>query len=816
MFEAYKIGVRIGVVDRTRGSILKLASQFAKAQKEASAFLKTLMDVNAELRRPTSWASSAAADFRNARREAEGYARASRSARGAGGAAASGSAGVRGGGLAIIGTGMALSGAAMARSGGGRGTPPLLGGGSGGFPRLPGSGSGGIPGLPGGRGANAASLPGTSFFAMAGRGGSGMPPRGGGGGNGGQNNPNAAFTGIAGGMLTAEAGREMLGMLEGPIEQASDYQRAVAKFSLFGLGDKLNKQAIQFATSMNIVGTSMTQAVEFMTEAQGVFRESGLNGPEALAGAKLAAPILAKINFATASLDATSRARMATQSLDMLRFIESDGGLSSPKRFNQLAEAGWKAIRSSGGNVNWSQLRQFLSTSSVAGKGLSDTALFGELEPIIGELKGGAAGHGLMTAYSRLNGLQRLMPRIFTHEALRLGLWDRSKLTFNSQGGVKDIRGNPLNSSALFSSDPVQWYEKVVLPAYQKAGIVKQNDVFRENAILFGNTGSKLFSLVYQQQANIANSVQAQKKTLGINASVGAAKNTLAGQMQEYHADMESLQTAWGQTILPMLVEGLKVLTPLLKDLTQWMRDSPTTVRILTAAFASLGATLVIGGALTTVASGFSLLRLSLGGGTLASSITGAASAMNGLKLACAAFVAWEVGSLIGKLLSDHGNKETQDAMGDKNATIGGTAYERINPFNPKTGKREFSFGGLVSTFWNPVPTASDATTIKSNNLLEANYHRVWQNGGWLTPKQAMQWDAARASATPGTSSGTSPYVPSPKQTQTIQVNSTVNLDGKAVAKAVTTHQVDAATGPQTGMSSFDSSMFPAYIGMNN
>jgi hypothetical protein len=738
MFEAYKIGVRIGVIDGTRGSILKLAMQFAKAQKEASAFLDTLRAVNEELRRPSSWASSAASDFRNARREAEGYARATRSARSAG----SGSSGAVGGGLVAVSAGMAAAG--RGSGGGWGGGVPLLAGSSGGGPRLLGMAGG----------------------ALAGRGsGGGWGGSGGGSANGGGM---GAFAGVAGGMLTAEAGRSMLGMLGGPIDEAADYQQAVARFSLYGLTDKLNNDAIKFATSMNIVGTSMTQAVDFMTEAQGVFRESGLSGPEALAGAKLAAPVLAKIDYATASLDSSTRAKMATQSMDMMRFIESYGGLSSPQRFNQLANEGWKAIRSSGGNVNWSQLRQFLSTSSVAGKGLSDTALFGEMEPIIGELKGGAAGQGLMTSFSRMNGLQRLMPRIFQHEVLRLGLWDRSKLTFNSQGGIKDISGNPLSSAGMMSTDPVQWYEKVVLPAYKKAGITQQNDIFRENAVLFGNTGSKLFSLIYQQQANIANSVMAQQKTLGIDASVDASKGTYAGQLQDYHAKMKDLQIELGTTILPMLIDGLKTLNPLLKSFANWMHDNPGTVRVLAAAFASLGATLLIGGALKTVTSGLSLLggTLTRGSGGLVSSLTGATNAMKGLSITAAAFAGWYLGSKISDALDSSSARDT----GGTEKTWGGYLYDRYHPFNSKTGKRELNiWGGMWAT----------GADIQANNDAESRWMRS-------TPKA-----------------------------QAIQVNSTINLSGKAIATAVTQHQVNAATGPQTGTSGFDSSMFASPIGMN-
>jgi len=56
--------------------------------------------------------------------------------------------------------------------------------------------------------------------------------------------------------------------------------------------------------------------------------------------------------------------------------------------------------------------------------------------------------------------------------------------------------------------------------------------------------------------------------------------------------------------------------------------------------------------------------------------------------------------------------------------------------------------------------------------------------------------------------------VPVPnKSSQTIQVNSTVNLDGKPIAQAVTKHQTREATKAPTSTSAFDSSMLMTYPG---
>jgi hypothetical protein len=70
--------------------------------------------------------------------------------------------------------------------------------------------------------------------------------------------------------------------------------------------------------------------------------------------------------------------------------------------------------------------------------------------------------------------------------------------------------------------------------------------------------------------------------------------------------------------------------------------------------------------------------------------------------------------------------------------------------------------------------------------------------GGWIGSKV---YDATHRAYTPNQSSH-----------RPIQVHSTINLDGKKVADAVSTHQAKAASAPQTGISLFDTtqSLVPA------
>jgi hypothetical protein len=367
------------------------------------------------------------------------------------------------------------------------------------------------------------------------------------------------------GIAMGAAGLAMAGLtaaMVAGINEARKFQIEVAKFSMFGMGDATNAQAQKFAENMRVVGTSATEAMHLMVEAQGVFRESGLNDETALRGAKMAAPMLGKIDFIGKTLDGESASKMHSSAQAMLRFIDMQGGLNDPERFNQIANAGFKAIRSSGGNIDWEQYRQFRARGASAAANLTDEALFGEFEPIIQELKGSTAGFALRTAYNRLNGIIRL-PNQAAHELIDVGAWNPNKIVFNSQGGIKSFKGNPLVDSDLFARDPIAYYEKYILPYYNKRNLSAEERT-RENALIFGSTGGNLFNIVERQNAAIHRSTDSYRKALGIDASVDVAKATVDGKLVELTANWATLMKDLGMHWLPLVNDGLGYLNRIL------------------------------------------------------------------------------------------------------------------------------------------------------------------------------------------------------------------------------------------------------------
>ncbi|WP_250482082.1 hypothetical protein [Caballeronia sp. NCTM5] len=396
-----------------------------------------------------------------------------------------------------------------------------------------------------------------------------------------------------GGMAAMGAGYAAFAMSKAAVESAGEYQRQQAHFSLFGMSPEQNAEAKRYVEALNAPGASTIDKMRYFTEAQGVFRESGMQGDEALKAAKVMTPILSQMRYASALTDHPMDAQ---QEKAMLRFIEISGGLKDTARAAQLADLGFRTTTTSGGVVDWEQLRQARAIGGVSVKNMSDEAFFGWSEPIINELKGSGFGTGMMTSFNRLNGINKLTKQQLhefltlggnaddlkkdmkvggkdASELVKLGIWDPSKVAFNKAGGVDHYTGNPLKWADERAANPLKWHIDHVMPAYDRMGL-SQGDRDRENAILYGTTGAKIFSLLEQQMERVMGGVDSWKKAHGLPQAVKATDATLTGQEQQFNAAWSDFKTQFGENILPQATKLIQAGTELVRFATIFDRDA--------------------------------------------------------------------------------------------------------------------------------------------------------------------------------------------------------------------------------------------------
>lgn len=687
--QAYRVAVRIALDDQITRNMMQVSRDAIQLNKKFVEMAKNIKTVTSAAKEATSAMrslnSSLSNQFSGATRGANEYASAMRSAADHAQRASTATrnlpalSGSYGGGSAFP----AMAAGALALSAG------SAGGGNGGY-----RGRGNVPALPG---------PGGSSGGWADGWQNGAPPGGwgDGGGNGGGNGSSNRRFGSgshADGMTNLATGYLGFKVLDGFVSEAAKYQTLTEKFNNFGLGEGALKEAETFALATKVFGSSTTDMLQYFTEAQGVFRESGAHTlKEQLAGAKLAAPMMAKINFAMTAMDPHAKPLSEAQQMDMLRFVEQAGGLTSPKRFNELMNASFKAVVTSGGNVDFSQYRQFMARSGVAAMNLSDKALFASLEPIIGEMKGSTAGFANRTLYNRLNGIIKL-PNQVVNDLMKNGVWDKDKITLNSMGGIKRFEGNPLIGAEILSKQgATEFYKQVLLPSYKARGL-NETDIQRENALIGGSTGGAMLNLIDKQLQIIEHSEAGWSKIRDLDPTAKAGASTYNGKLIDFQKKWENLQLVMGRDggLLDTFTKGLEGLTSIMQRMTDIAHKNPELAKFVAqAALAVTGLATLRGGmwlmkhAAEALFSPIKFLTGSAGLPKLGSALTGLQNtviAAAGYAIASSGveiyrrIKAMAEGKAYDQIVSQSAEMSERDRLAHENAKANGGSYKPWSP----------------------------------------------------------------------------------------------------------------------------------------
>ena len=394
-----------------------------------------------------------------------------------------------------------------------------------------------------------------------------------------------------GGAMLAGAGAFGLAMFKAPIEASMEYERRLGSLRQMGLGDAQIADAKKFVDANKIIGESINDRMRLFVDAQGSFRQSGMSGAGALGAAKTMMPVLATYEAATKMLAGEKRgnAEMAMRSLN--KPVEMMGGLNDTNRARAIADGVFKAAQSSGGMVDERQLKQFVAYGSSATNQLGLRTIFGGMEPIIGELGGSTTGVGLRTAYTRTNGMMALMPRRLKAELARLGMADKS--------GKQQT-----DSLARLQATDVIGYAQEMMRRYAGKGITSRTDIERENAIIFGTNGSKVFNKIMSQMPVLQESLRAYDKASGASGVTGNPANRMLKAQMDLEAKEADLKLHIGQVVLPLYVRALEMTAGVLDNISSFATKHPTAFKMLVEGFAALSAAAVVGGGIMLFTAG--------------------------------------------------------------------------------------------------------------------------------------------------------------------------------------------------------------------
>lgn len=385
------------------------------------------------------------------------------------------------------------------------------------------------------------------------------------------------------------------------VKEAKHYQTEQARVAALGMGAETNAQAYKFAKDMKTFGTSQLENLELMRDGLSVFAD--------LHHAEMVAPLLAKMKFANKAVFGTERGEQQSQQfMDMLKVIETRGGLKSEAEFSKQANIIQQVISATGGRVSATEWRHMLATGGLAGKSMDSEALFYTFEHLVQEMGGDRAGTGLNSLYKSL--YQGVAKKRSVLNLERFGLiGDKTKVKHDKAGQVSSMEPGALLGSDLFRANPFEWMEKVLLPQLAKKGITDEKQVIDTIGMIVSNSvGGSFLAEMYRQRENIHRASARNKGAQNIDQLDKEGKNSAAGKELEAEARLADAKLRMGNEIMPLYTAALEKGADALKSFNEFADKHGTLVKTAAIAVTGLGAAMVVlGPVLGVVAGGMSL-----------------------------------------------------------------------------------------------------------------------------------------------------------------------------------------------------------------
>lgn len=586
-------------------------------------------------------------------------------------------------------------------------------------------------------------------------------------------------------------GMGMFGALEKTVDASKEYTRQLSLMNAAGMTQKdiAESVAAAWSTSRSVVTTSAAENLKAIRELRTVFGKDQMGE---------AYGILPTVQRTKGILEALTGKEQENVAFDMVKAIElRTPGLMSAQAMQRNADLMAKSLMGMGGTLNVSDYHMALKQAKTAAFGLSDQFVFDYFPTLMQEVKGKAggaqsAGTALMTGYRAI--VQGVVKKSSIPTWLEMGLIKPDDIVRNATGQYQ-IKPGGIKDAQLFQENPYAYANQVLAPAIASYGA--KHHLNREQVIstLFGDRNAQ-----WLVNTLIAKAPQFERDRKLIESG-GSSLDTYQRLLktnpqlaeQALHSQYQNILAIIGYQILPVLVPYMVKFANALDGLGQWMQRNPGMLKAVVIGFGALALGLTVLGKVLMTAGIIKFLGL----GPAIASAFGVLLGPVGLVIGAlvlvgfAAYEVWKHWNYIGPKLQ--------------------AAWEWI-----KTTAVAFAnwIGARLSGLWEGIKTSASAFVDWMKGKWEWLTHLVHHDEApaaapadgtppaWLPNRRPSSW-LHQLSGSTAAGTQTRSFA-QPSGTQTINLTSQVNLDGRKVAESVTKHQIKALSAPQTGISGFD------------
>lgn len=593
------------------------------------------------------------------------------------------------------------------------------------------------------------------------------------------------------GGVTAFAGYEMFRVFDQAAGAGKKLVHEMAQMKALGLDQLEIQRAYEksLAVSASVTTTTVSENMKHLRE----LRYATGHMSDAM---KILEPV-SKVNAVLNSL-AGKTGGQQDHVWALVKSLEMKGLLNVTKpedrdKFISYIETMQQAMVASGGKVLPEQFQRAFVYGRTARLGWNQEFITEILPRLIQEMTIGAGGGGtgggpgnpLMSAYAAV--IQGKMKVDSAKEFARLGLAD-------VKIGKRDsLAGFSMHGAQMFMENPYEWIQQKLMPAFAKRGITKDLDILTEMSKLFGvRTASDIMAQMALQgrfhmgeEPSLIEKDRRQKRQVRRDAYRIFSDEDPDVIYEQYHKQLRSLHEVVGKPLLELELSLVKGITPMITAMTQFSAVNPGAIRALGVAFAGLAATLTVLGTGALLAGVAAIL-----GGPLTAFIV----AIGGIATAVIA-----AKPLIDRLW-EGSKKDVQTVMDMSWAermkivmeSLGYQANAVVSAFN--------SLQQAIASVAQSIAAAVGAISKGAGEILKDSPGMKNFGSGVFKKPYSYHRDVDPESYSGGPSGpgikDIHGWEPSRRAPSTIQVNHTINLDGRVLARSVSKHRANAMEHP--------------------
>lgn len=535
------------------------------------------------------------------------------------------------------------------------------------------------------------------------------------------------------------------------------------------------KELVHVQEQLGAAGVKQVEVAEATAEAWKVASQYGLKVSDVLADIKEARMVFGSTEHAMDFIEPLERMRVVLNSVsegsgnkasDAVYQMARAGelkGLQNPGDFISYFDQMTRAVTASGGKVSPDAFLQATQYGRLASKGWGEEFYTRILPSMIQEMGPSQTGTALMSLFGTT--VQGKVSKRSLGMMDDIGLIaDPSKITYNKLGDPMGMAPGAIAGSDLMIKNPYQWAQEILRPLVEKklGREVKPGD---EGAIellggMFGNrTSAQAIATMLLESGRINKDASLIGQSKGLNAADDLLAKDPTAVMNNFKNSWDNLLTALGSPMVSLATDAMNGLARAFKYMTEFAVANPTAVKLIGEAIIGIGAALVALGATAVVAAAVSVIGPV---GAAVAAIAGAITAIAALN--------WDA------------------AQSVLNSIVSGLTFF-INQIKA-------TLGDLKSIFSWGMPGSNPNVT--PGNRAPGAGQQQWQAPG------------------PGGRGTYSPtnWAPPANGNQPVQIHTALNVDGRRLANAVSTHVAKNGAWSSSS-SSFDGRSMPSPTDVN-